>query len=72
MRKWTKDIANGVTMWGSPVSSVHSGDLRVSDEVLFCRCSSSASNVAPRVSKSLSIPFCLVSLVKPDDEWKWT
>jgi hypothetical protein len=71
-RKWTKDIAGGVTMCGSPVSFVQSGNLRVSGGVLFCWCSSSASNVAARVSKSLLMAFCPVSLVKPDDEWRWT
>jgi hypothetical protein len=39
---------------------------------LFCQCSSSASNVAAGVSKSLFITFCPVSLVKSDDEWKQT
>jgi hypothetical protein len=56
----------GITRCGFPVSLVQSGDLRV----LFCRCSSSASEVAARVSKSLFVTFCPVFLVKPDDEWK--
>jgi hypothetical protein len=70
MRKWTKDIVGVVTRYSSPVSFVQSGDLRVSAGVLFCRCSNSASNLAARSSKSLSITFCAVSLVKPDDEWR--
>jgi hypothetical protein len=72
MRKWTKDIAGGVTMGGSPVSFVQSGDSRTSAGVLFCRCSSSVSSVAAKVTKSLFIAVCPVPLVEPDGEWRRT